>query len=246
MLDDEIRDACVSFAVLSRIGEEDWAALSARMDDDAGTAWWRVLAGLAVEADSAEQIHRLEAVVCMLLERYSDALLEEMVGDAPRDPRLVSLVAGALLTIGHDDDDWRGAREVLDRFGEDFVTRTWVRYQRDESDWDAWSSHVVGDEIEDGEPATAWRLIRRAVATSDGNDEVLGMVGAALLEDFLPREPDAFIARVESEADRDPWFRRALGHVWIWNKVSDPIFDRLQTAAGVQLRHDGRGQASEL
>jgi hypothetical protein len=66
------------------------------------------------------------------------------------------------------------------------------------------------------------------------DDDVLGVVGAGPLEDFVKAANDDRLRWVEAEAGRSPRFRYALGKVWI---SDDPVetFLRVERAAGVEL-----------
>ncbi len=60
--------------------------------------------------------------------------------------------------------------------------------------------------------------------------EVLGVLAAGPLEELLAWHGPAVIDRAESEAHRDPKFRRLLGGVW-QNAMTDDIWERVQRLA---------------
>jgi Family of unknown function (DUF6869) len=76
-------------------------------------------------------------------------------------------------------------------------------------------------------------LLTLLVELAPDND-VLGVVGAGPLEDFVKAADDERLRWIESEADRYPKFRQALSQVWISGKPAQ-TFLRVQEAAGVEL-----------
>ena len=150
------------------------------------------------------------------------------MGEAARTDRRLLAVAHAALP----------SRRLFRALGADHVVAAWVRYQREEAPADAWASHLAFD-VGEWDLADARDFVERlAVAAPD--DEVLAMVAAVPLEEFVRSHGDESVDWIEEQARRDVDFRRALRHAWLWNKVSDAAFDRIQAAAGVPLAHPRR------
>ena len=74
--------------------------------------------------------------------------------------------------------------------------------------------------------STAWQFILATLAR-DSSDKILGMLAAGPLEDLLARHGRTVIARVETEARRQPLFAKLLGAVW-QNAMPDDIWARVQ------------------
>jgi hypothetical protein len=133
------------------------------------------------------------------------------------------------------------AAELLAREGIDSIARAWMRYTRADpsdagrmQDWWAVETWMRSDlwQDEDRYRAGLLHLIDAATTTAD-----LDNVGAGPLEDFIAAE-ESRIVWIEEQATNSPGFRRALANVRIWN-LPDPLFDRLERAAGVKLGGTG-------
>jgi hypothetical protein len=81
------------------------------------------------------------------------------------------------------------------------------------------------------DPEAAWALILEGIRRAP-SEQVLGLIGAGALENFLGHHGEAFISRVE-QAAADPRFRAALTHVWRW-KMPESIWRRVERARGGQ------------
>lgn len=81
------------------------------------------------------------------------------------------------------------------------------------------------------DPESAWGLIRRLVARAD-TPVALECVAAGPLEDMLCANGPQFITRVETAAQDDPQFKRALTTVWGFNRMHDDVRARVSAAAG--------------
>jgi hypothetical protein len=123
---------------------------------------------------------------------------------------------------------------------------------------DAWCSyqtrpHIAG--VEDDDPdwwavellldSGFWSDEARLRAALDllveraPDDDVIGVVGAGPLEDFVKDYNGDRLVWIEERAAASPRFRQALTHVWIWS-VEPEVFARVERAAGVPLaRPDG-------
>ena len=76
------------------------------------------------------------------------------------------------------------------------------------------------------DPDGAWRIVVELVARAS-DDETLGYVAAAALEDLICSHPEAMIDRVESRARHDARFRMAVARVWGWTRIPKDIRARL-------------------
>lgn len=80
------------------------------------------------------------------------------------------------------------------------------------------------------EPELAWQLIF-AVIKEDSSPDVLGLLGADLLEDFLSEHGEEFIGKVEEEARRNELFKLALRNVVTSRGMPDDVQARIHAAA---------------
>jgi hypothetical protein len=76
------------------------------------------------------------------------------------------------------------------------------------------------------DPEEAWQLILEGVRRAS-SEKVLGLIGAGALENFLAHHGEAFIDKVEHEAQADPRFRTGVSNVWQW-KIPQPVWSRIQ------------------
>lgn len=79
-------------------------------------------------------------------------------------------------------------------------------------------------------PDVAWPIILSLIEHAP-DDESLAFVAAGPLEDLIQRHGQRFSDRLEDQARRDPRFRQALGDVWGWERVPEPLRGRLQKLA---------------
>jgi hypothetical protein len=96
------------------------------------------------------------------------------------------------------------------------VARDWVAYQRTELPQYAWA--VDEKDIwfyQENEWATMERLVRAVcAATSSDEADVVGMIGASLLEDVIHAHPERAIAFLDAEVGHNQVLAQALGSVW--------------------------------
>ena len=85
------------------------------------------------------------------------------------------------------------------------------------------------------EPERAWPVICEIIQRVSA-DDILAYVAAGPLEDLLVRHPYAFIDRVETLAEQDPHFRRAVSGVWGWAQMPAEIRKRLDALLGDEPR----------
>jgi hypothetical protein len=113
------------------------------------------------------------------------------------------------------------------------IAETWCDVTRRDSYDDDPEASVfsVMERIRDEEHLR--ELLTLLVELAPDND-VLDVVGAGPLEDFVKAADDDRLRWIESEADRSPRFRYALGKVWL---PGEPVrtFLRVEQAAGVAL-----------
>lgn len=76
------------------------------------------------------------------------------------------------------------------------------------------------------EAETAWPFIL-ALVDSAPSDEALAFVAAGPLEDLIQMYGDDFADRMVERARRDARFRSALRDVWGWERVSEPLRNRV-------------------
>jgi hypothetical protein len=109
------------------------------------------------------------------------------------------------------------------------LTRAWVRGSSrpkwPERDWWAWRKAC---RLVHQEPARGWRVICALVAKARSRD-VLGNIGALLLEDLLDEHP-AYRTRVLRRAQRNTKFRSCLGYVRE-SKLTGPMRRLVQKSA---------------
>ena len=115
------------------------------------------------------------------------------------------------------------------------VVVAYVRHlHRDDEDrrWDQWAWNIVNELVEDA--AASWPILLDLVAAAD-DDEVLGVVAAGHLEDWVRAHAVRHINQIELQAARDTRFRDALQGIWVWSSLSDETFERVAAAAGSRL-----------
>jgi len=81
-------------------------------------------------------------------------------------------------------------------------------------------------ELEHENPEILWKLIL-AIQHIDHSAPIQQILSAGLIENLLSNHGEAFIARIEAEAKRDPSFASTLGGVWK-NSMTDEVWTRLK------------------
>ena len=122
----------------------------------------------------------------------------------------------------------------------DEVAQAWCRYQArvhlpgvDDEDPDRWAVDLLMDtRFLSDEPRV--RAVLDLLVEGAG-EEVLGVVGAGPLEDFVKGCDEDRLVWIEERAAASSRFRQALAGVWIW-RLSPEVFARVERAAGVPLR----------
>ena len=113
------------------------------------------------------------------------------------------------------------------------LARAWLRSESGEAP--PWVFVWVMDLCRD-HPEEAWPLVMALVSAARGNEE-LALVAAGPLEALLANHGESLIQRVEAEAGRNPWFRRALAGVWR-SSTKEVVWERLVRARGDDPGHD--------
>jgi hypothetical protein len=161
----------------------------------------------------------------VLIEQTGSAWDPRFAAAAHEDPKLASLIFDAM-------DNMRSAYEAYKLMGREQTIETYRKYHARHSDRDFWTWEA-GRAVVERHDDEAWSLILDLVRGA--TPALLVDVGCGPLEDLIGYVGDACVDRVEAEAARNPEFREALSYVWIWDDVSEPVFDRIERAAGTPL-----------
>ena len=97
--------------------------------------------------------------------------------------------------------------EEIERFSLNELVDAWLSSNRP-----FWAINELHARVY-GNPDEAWSVICYAVEHAKTIDE-LGNIGVNLLEDFVQAYADRYIDQIETRADSDPKFARALTIVW--------------------------------
>jgi hypothetical protein len=73
---------------------------------------------------------------------------------------------------------------------------------------------------------TAWSVVIKIIQ-SVHNDEILEYVSAGILEDLICEHSDVLIERIETLAQAETKFKKALSNVWGWNRMPSDVRARL-------------------
>ena len=149
--------------------------------------------------------------------RADPKLLQELLDAYP--PRLDELLA--LVTLEEIADAWCR-----------YQTRPHINgVEDDDPDW--WAVELVMDShfLED-EPRV--RAIIDLLADRAPDDDVLGVVAAGPLEDFVKTADEDRLCWIVQRANESRRFRQALGGVWVWG-LPPEAFARVEEAAGAPL-----------
>ena len=112
------------------------------------------------------------------------------------------------------------------------IVEAWLTFQRTPETAPEWRERredaLKFSEICANEPESAWEAII-TITQRETDDDILGVLAAWPLEDLLSLHGEDFIERVETEAQRDPRFRRVLEGVW-QDRMSDDVWKRVLAA----------------
>ncbi len=115
------------------------------------------------------------------------------------------------------------------------TAEAWLRYQATfdrtvEDPPDQWAYDALVD-LTSTDPETTWLIILDLLAmTSD--EEMLGMIGTAPLEDLVCDYGEEFIDRIEETAHENERLRYALSYVWANRAPVRPRLDALMDFLG--------------
>lgn len=102
--------------------------------------------------------------------------------------------------------------------------REMILEKRDNSDTE-WAVDEILDMTLNA-PQSLWEIVLEILGKNPPN-EVLEVLAAGPLEDYLSQLGDSVIEQVEAEAARDRRFKSLLGGVWK-NAMSDQVWARVQ------------------
>jgi hypothetical protein len=121
------------------------------------------------------------------------------------------------------------------------VCETWVRYQRryvgtaegDAEDPDWWAIHALILYPSPPPRELEWHVILMLCELVDSDEtQMVDMIGAAPLEDFLVEHGDAAMDLIEPAADQNPTLLKALAHVWAFEEPVRPRIERYLQSRG--------------
>jgi hypothetical protein len=134
--------------------------------------------------------------------------------------------------VGHGEIDAVLAIVTLDEIGQ-----AWSRYTEqahaDEDDPDVWAILLIG-ESDFRADRTRWRAALLKLVEHAGSDDVLAVVGAGPLEEFVSDDEDD-LRWLEEQGSTNPLLRKALAGVWCDNDLSSKTMKRLDAVAGRPL-----------
>jgi hypothetical protein len=110
------------------------------------------------------------------------------------------------------------------------VARDWVAYQGSKLLRYAWAVDEKDSWFfEENDWSVMERFVRAvcAAAASDESD-VVGMIGASLLEDLIDAHPERAIAFLDAEVDGNQVLAEALGYVWCDQPELHTKIDRIR------------------
>jgi ABC-type nitrate/sulfonate/bicarbonate transport system substrate-binding protein len=127
-----------------------------------------------------------------------------------------------------EDERLALAAAFIDHFSTPYVwDKDLVLTKRDTAATEWASSKVIDLALE--HPEELWDFILE-VLKRDPPDEVIEVLAAGPLEDYIAKLGDSVIERVEQQAASDPKFRSLLGGVWR-NNISDDVWRRVQACS---------------
>jgi hypothetical protein len=122
------------------------------------------------------------------------------------------------------------------------LVNAWLEFQHTPEGTPEWTARrSIVDTFDDLctiDPERAWAAILRVIEL-ESDDDILGVLAAAPLEDLLSRHGEAFIERVEERARADRRFLRVLRGMWQLS-ITDEVWGRVKAACGeLSSRVDG-------
>jgi hypothetical protein len=191
---------------------------------------WRTILRLVDEAPIMNAVNLSVAPLPAVLEAGGEPLFKEAGALARENPKLAVALYDCLA------HEWRLAFYRI--FGRDRLVETYLRHQEKDTEFDNWAIFLVLELLEE-DRAEAWDLVR-ALVNAAASDEVLAVVAAGPVEDFILLQAPESVDLIEQEARANPKFQQALRGVWIMRlaKERPDLFDRVEAAAGERLRRE--------
>jgi hypothetical protein len=128
----------------------------------------------------------------------------------------------------------------------------WCRYRArphidgvEDEDPDEWASLFVMGGGMDALDEQRVRALFDLLIERAQDDDVLGMVGAGPLADFVRGHDEDRLVWIEERAASSARFRQALAEVWIWS-LEPHVFARVERAAGMPLPRPAEGVIVEI
>ncbi|HWY89934.1 MAG TPA: hypothetical protein VNY31_04620 [Solirubrobacteraceae bacterium] len=95
------------------------------------------------------------------------------------------------------------------------ASTAWFAYQATEDEQYDWVIDLQNDWRENGNYEAMWRfLLKLCMDVANDDDDMIGMIGAAPLEDMIVTWPDTALRLVEAEVEKNPTMLRALAGTW--------------------------------
>jgi hypothetical protein len=189
---------------------------------------WRTILRLVDEAPMMNALNLSVAPLPAVLEAGGELLFKEAGALARENPKLAMALYDCLAL------EWR--LEFYRIFGRERLVETYLRHQEKDTAFDNWAVFLVLELLEE-DRAEAWDLVR-ALVNAAPSDDVLAVVAAGPVEDFILLQAPESVDLIEQEARANPKFQQALRGVWIMRlaKERPDLFDRVEAAAGDRLR----------
>ncbi len=95
------------------------------------------------------------------------------------------------------------------------ASTTWFAYQATEDEQYDWVIDLQNKWRENGDYEAMWRfLLKLCMDVANDDYDMIGMIGAAPLEDMIVTWPDTALRLVEAEVEKNPTMLRALAGTW--------------------------------
>jgi len=112
------------------------------------------------------------------------------------------------------------------------LAKAWIAYWQHQLETDEYGKTDASFEVDRlarEEPETAWPVILTILQSIDAvpSSRLFQVLAAGPLEDLLSEHGEAFIARIEAQAQRDPKLKLLLGGVW-QNEMNDHLWARVR------------------
>lgn len=120
------------------------------------------------------------------------------------------------------------AAAYIDHFSESYVWDNDLVLTKRDTSTTQWASDKAIDLALEN-PEELWDLILE-ILKRDPPTDVIEVLAAGPLEDYIPKLGEKVIDRVEAQAAADPRFKSLLGGVWR-NSMSDEVWSRVQACS---------------